>query len=83
MCVQKNPHLAELLKRCLDKICELESEILSDAENAENAENAEDAEAAGYATCLIETLKFLSQEGLGPQHPMVQALSQKLLRQQK
>lgn len=42
-----------------------------------------DPEAAGYAACALETLKFLSDHGLPPEHPMVKAISEKLFNNQR
>lgn len=67
--------VTELLKKCLQKVCELQADL------ARDSDDEDDAEAAGYAACAVETLKFLASEGLAPDHPVVTGLSQRLLRQ--
>ncbi|KAJ8957143.1 hypothetical protein NQ314_006601 [Rhamnusium bicolor] len=47
--------------------------------NLEN-EDVHDPEAAGYTACAMETLRFLSAQGLPPDHPMVKAITERLLR---
>ncbi|XP_050299951.1 uncharacterized protein LOC126738591 [Anthonomus grandis grandis] len=65
----------DMLKLCLQKICELQAEM-----EMEEDDQHHDAEAEGYAACAVEALRFLSSQGLPPDHPMVKALSEKLLR---
>ncbi|CAH0563375.1 unnamed protein product [Brassicogethes aeneus] len=65
--------VTDMLKLCLQKICELQAEI-------NDEENVHDAEAAGYAACAVETLRFLTNQGLPPSHPMVKTLTEKLLK---
>lgn len=60
-----------MLKLCLQKVCELQAEM----EHEKNMAN--DPEAAGYAACAIETLRFLSQEGLPDDHPVILGLKEK------
>ncbi|KAL1497687.1 hypothetical protein ABEB36_008606 [Hypothenemus hampei] len=62
-----------MLKFCLQKILELQQEI-------ETEDNRPDPEAEGYTACAMETLRFLSSQGLPPNHPMIRALSDRLLR---
>ncbi|KAJ8948423.1 hypothetical protein NQ318_007946 [Aromia moschata] len=52
-------HVTEMLKLCLQKICELQASLEADDE-------VHDPEAAGYAACAMETLRFLSAHGLPP-----------------
>lgn len=76
-------HVTEMLKLCLEKICELQAE-LECTENVENNENlivdVHDPEAAGYTACAMEALRFLTAQGLPSDHPMVQHLKERLLR---
>ncbi|KAJ8956609.1 hypothetical protein NQ317_012338 [Molorchus minor] len=68
-------HVAEMLKLCLQKICELQASL-------ENEEDVHDPEAAGYFACAVETLRFsLSAHGLPPDHPMVKSITEKILRE--
>ncbi|GLV34736.1 hypothetical protein CBL_09217 [Carabus blaptoides fortunei] len=67
--------VTELLKKCLQKVCELQADL------ARDSDDEDDAEAAGYAACAVETIKFLAAEGLAPDHPVVTGLSQRLLKQ--
>lgn len=67
----RSDHTKELLKLCLQKICELQADL-------ENESEMHDAEALGYSACVVETLKFLSDNGLSSDHPMVKAITQKL-----
>lgn len=60
------------MKLCLQKVCELQAEL-------DNNEQR-DPEAEGYAACTMETLRFLSNEGLSPNHPMVKELRERLMR---
>lgn len=64
--------LNEMLKICLQKVCQLQEEL-------ERTENLADPEAEGYATCVMETLRFLSTQGLPSNHPIVKGLTDKLL----
>nr|CAI5866868.1 unnamed protein product [Callosobruchus analis] len=64
-----------MLKLCLQKICELQSEL----ESEETLPH--DAEAAGYAACALETLRFLSSQGLSHDHPVVKRIREKLLKE--
>ncbi|KAJ8923056.1 hypothetical protein NQ315_001605 [Exocentrus adspersus] len=66
-------HVTEMLKLCLQRICELQADL-------ENEEEMPDPEAAGYTACAMETLQFLSAHGLPPDHPMVRSLKERLLR---
>ncbi|CAG9773611.1 unnamed protein product [Ceutorhynchus assimilis] len=72
--VKDQDHVTEMLKLCLQKICELQAEM------EREAETIHDPEAEGYAACATETLRFLSSQGLPPDHPMVKMLSERLLR---
>ncbi|XP_060522624.1 uncharacterized protein LOC132699759 [Cylas formicarius] len=65
-------HVTEMLKLCLQKICELQAEM------QDESEIQHDPEAAGYAACVVETLRFLSTQGLPSDHPIVKALTEKL-----
>lgn len=56
---------------CLQKVCELQA-ALEDTEQR-------DPEAEGYAACAMETLRFLSNEGLPPNHPIVRELTNKIM----
>lgn len=58
---------------CLQKVCELQADL------QRNEEQENDPEAAGYAACAIETLRFLSTEGVSPDHPIVKGLTRRLL----
>lgn len=69
-----NDQVTEMLKVCLQKVCELQAEL----QRSDGQEH--DAEAAGYAACAIEALRFLSSEGVSQEHPMVKTLTQHLLR---
>ncbi|KAI4456110.1 hypothetical protein MML48_8g00013717 [Holotrichia oblita] len=68
----KNDQVTEMLKVCLQKVCELQQNL----ERTEDFEN--DPQAAGYAACAMETIRFLAAEGLPPDHPVVRTLSEKL-----
>ncbi|CAH1989495.1 unnamed protein product [Acanthoscelides obtectus] len=57
------------------KICELQAEL--EHEDAV----PHDAEAAGYSACALETLRFLSAQGLPHDHPMVKRIREKLLKE--
>lgn len=70
---RESDRVTEMLKLCLQKICELQADL-------ENEENMRDPEAAGYTACALETLRFLSDHGLPPDHPMVKEIAEKLLR---
>lgn len=59
-----------MLKLCLQKICEMQAELEEAATH--------DPEVAGYTACALETLKFLSDHGLSPDHPMVKGITEKL-----
>lgn len=78
MCIFQNKkaknddQITEMLKLCLRKVCELQQDL----ERTEDFEN--DPQAAGYAACAVETLRFLANEGLPPDHPVVKTLSEKL-----
>lgn len=63
-----------MLRICLQKICQLQAEL-------ENDVNEQDAEAAGYTACAMETLRFLSEHGLAPDHPLVKTITEKLFRE--
>lgn len=65
--------LTEMLKECLQKVCQLQADL----QRSDNEQD--DPEAAGYAACAAETLRFLSAEGLPPDHPVVRALAERLL----
>lgn len=69
--MREQDNVTEMLKLCLQKICELQAEM--------DNEEVHDPEAEGYAACAMETMRFLSAQGLPPEHPMVKALSEKLL----
>ncbi|XP_018323477.1 uncharacterized protein LOC108735812 [Agrilus planipennis] len=71
--VTRNDQVTELLKLCLQKVCELQEDL----QRCDDEEN--DPEAAGYAACAMETLRFLVAEGLPPDHPTVKTLTEKLL----
>lgn len=73
---QSRDHVTEMLKLCLQKVCELQAEI-------ERNEQVHDPEAAGYAACAMETIRFLSSQGLPPDHPVVKSLTEKLLQDQE
>ncbi|XP_023313149.1 uncharacterized protein LOC111693180 [Anoplophora glabripennis] len=70
---RESDRVTEMLKLCLQKICELQADL-------ENEENMRDPEAAGYTACALETLRFLSDHGLTPDHPMVKGIAERLLR---
>lgn len=57
---------------CLQKVCELQAEIEDTAQR--------DPEAEGYAACAMETLRFLTNEGLSQDNPIVTELTNKLMR---
>lgn len=63
-------HVTEMLKLCLQKICEMQAEL--------EDETTHDPEAAGYTACALETLKFLADHGLPSDHPMVKGIREKL-----
>ncbi|RZC38858.1 hypothetical protein BDFB_014469, partial [Asbolus verrucosus] len=65
-------HVTEMLKLCLEKVCELQADL-------ERGQEAHDPEAAGYAACAMETMRFLSAQGLPPDHPVIRGLAEKLL----
>lgn len=71
--------VTELLKICLQKVCELQQDLAKE-EESENNPTHFDAEEAGYSACALETMRFLAREGLGPEHPMVRGLKQRLHR---
>lgn len=60
-------------------MCELQANLEREDE-AENEPEHYDAEEAGYEACALETMRFLAREGLGPDHPMVKSLGQRLLK---
>lgn len=62
-----------MLKICLQKVYQLQDEL-------ERSENVRDPEAEGYAACVMETLRFLSAQGLPSDHPIVQGLTDRLLK---
>lgn len=62
-----------MLKVCLQKVCELQADL------ERSTDEIHDPEAAGYAACALETIRFLSSQGLPPDHPMVKGLAEKLL----
>lgn len=62
-----------MLKLCLQKVCELQAEL------GKSEEEVHDPEAAGYAACAMEALRFLSSQGLPPDHPVVKRLRDRLL----
>ncbi|EFA09086.1 hypothetical protein TcasGA2_TC006806 [Tribolium castaneum] len=70
--VRSRDHVTEMLKLCLQKVCELQADL-------ERSEEVHDPEAAGYAACAMETIRFLSSQGLPPDHPIVKGLTEKLL----
>lgn len=43
-------------------------------------ETLHDPEIAGYTACALETIKFLSDHGLPPDHPVVKGITEKLFR---
>lgn len=72
---RRNPEqVTEMLKACLQKVCELQADL----QRTDEEEN--DAEAAGYAACAVETMRFLAAEGLPPDHPVVTGLRDRLMR---
>lgn len=62
-----------MLKLCLEKICEMQAELAD--------ESSHDPEVAGYTACALETLKFLSDHGLPPHHPIVKGITEKLFKE--
>lgn len=71
---RSSTQVTEMLKACLQKVCELQASL------QRTGEEENDAEAAGYAACAIETMRFLAAEGLPPDHPVVRELREKLTR---
>lgn len=67
----------ELLQLCLQKVCALQEEL----QKSEDDEN--DPEAAGYAACAMETFRFLSNEGLSPDHPVIKGLAERLMKERE
>ncbi|XP_031352515.1 uncharacterized protein LOC116177639 [Photinus pyralis] len=63
--------LTELLKECLQKVCELQADLQRDEDR--------NPEAAGYAACAMETLSFLSAEGVPSTHPIVRQLKARFM----
>ncbi|KAF5302585.1 hypothetical protein FQA39_LY10203 [Lamprigera yunnana] len=59
--------LKDLLKICLQRVCQLQH-------NLNNTGEENTAEAAGYAACAAESLKFLTEEGIAPDHPIMREL---------
>ncbi|XP_066140114.1 uncharacterized protein insb [Euwallacea fornicatus] len=70
---KEQDHVTEMLRLCLQKIAELQTEL------EEEPQSSHDPEVEGYAACATEALRFLSAQGLPPDHPMVKALAEKLL----
>ncbi|KAK9883089.1 hypothetical protein WA026_001291 [Henosepilachna vigintioctopunctata] len=70
----EDDRLDEMLKICLQKVCQLQNEL------ERTTEGFGDPEAEGYATCALETLRFLSDQGLPSDHPIVRGLTDRLLR---
>ncbi|XP_030768007.1 uncharacterized protein LOC115891632 [Sitophilus oryzae] len=66
--------VTEMLKLCLQRICELQAEM------NQVDEEVHDPEAEGYTACAMETLRFLTAQGMSPDHPVVRALTDRLLR---
>ncbi|KAK5641700.1 hypothetical protein RI129_010247 [Pyrocoelia pectoralis] len=66
--------LTEMLKECLQKVCALQADLQRDDD---------DPEAAGYAACAMETLSFLSSEGVPSNHPIVRELKSRFNGQSK
>ncbi|KAK4873919.1 hypothetical protein RN001_013279 [Aquatica leii] len=62
--------VTELLKVCLQKVCELQEDLRRSDGDESNPE------AAGYAACATETLRFLTAEGIPADHPIVKELQE-------
>lgn len=81
----------DFLKDALEKILQLQNEILSlDSDSGEESADeyqdeeikkqiAFESEALGFAMCARETLTFLCNEGLSPDSPLVVSLRERLV----
>lgn len=81
----------DFLKDALEKILQLQNEILSlDSDSGEESADeyqdeemkkqiAFESEALGFAMCARETLTFLCNEGLSPDSPLVVTLRERLV----